>query len=91
MRHIKSTLAGLCVIALAGCGGMSPQARTVAGATGGAATGYAIAELADADGDWKAISALAGAAAGTLIARNPRKNRCAYANGRGGYKVRRCG
>ncbi|MDF1670627.1 MAG: glucose-6-phosphate isomerase [Roseovarius sp.] len=90
MSKIKSGLAGICVLALAACGGMSPGARTAAGAAGGAAAGYAAADLLGADSDWKIISALAGAAGGTLVARNPRNNRCAYSDGKGGYVKRRC-
>lgn len=90
MSIVKTSIIGVCLLALTACGGMSPQARTVAGAAGGAAAGYAAADLLGADSDWKVIGALTGAAAGTLIARNPRNNRCAYSDGQGGYYKRRC-
>jgi hypothetical protein len=90
MRQWILTLASAGVIALAGCGNMSKGERTIVGAAGGAAAGYAAADLLGADSDWKVIGALTGAAAGTLIARNPRNNRCAYSDGMGGYYKRRC-
>lgn len=89
MSKFKISLASICVLALAACGG-GPGARTVVGATAGGAAGYAAADLLGADSDWKVIGALSGAAAGTLIARNPRNNRCAYSDGKGGYVKRRC-
>lgn len=90
MYFWKLPLAVLSFIALSACGGMNQGTRTVLGATGGAAAGYAAADLLGADSDWKVIGALTGAAAGTLVARNPRTNRCAYSDGRGGYTKRRC-
>ncbi|MFK7937779.1 MAG: glycine zipper 2TM domain-containing protein [Roseovarius sp.] len=81
-------LAGM--ISLSGCDGMSEQGRIATGAIGGGALGYITADALGADSDWRLISALAGAAAGTLVARNPRRGRCAYARGDGGYYTRRC-
>ena len=73
------------ILVLAGCEGMSPGARTVAGATGGAAVGLLTAEAFDADDDWRLISALGGAAAGTVVAQNSATGNCAYARGDGTY------
>lgn len=73
------------VMALSGCDGMSPGARTVAGAAGGAAAGLITAEALDANDNWRLISALGGAAAGTVVAQNTNNNTCAYARGDGTY------
>ena len=78
-------LAAAGILALAGCEGMSPQSRTAAGLAGGAAAGLITAEALDADDDWRLISALAGAAAGTVVAQNTESNMCAYALGDGTY------
>lgn len=85
MRIWIMGLAASGVLALAGCAGMSPQARTVAGVAGGAAAGLITADALDANDDWRLISALAGAAAGTVVARNTRNDTCAYARGDGTY------
>ncbi|QGX98227.1 glucose-6-phosphate isomerase [Roseovarius faecimaris] len=89
MSKLNVMVAGVCLMALTACGG-GPAARTAVGAAGGAAAGYAAADLLGADSDWKIIGALSGAAAGTLIARNSRNGRCAYSDGKGGYYKRRC-
>ena len=86
---LRMIIAGACMAALTACGS-NQVTRSVVGATGGAAAGYAAADLLGADSDWKVVGALTGAAAGTLVASNPRKNRCAYADGSGGYYKRRC-
>jgi outer membrane lipoprotein SlyB len=64
---------------------MSPEARTVAGVAGGAAAGLITAEALGADDNWRLISALAGAAAGTIVAQNSQTDTCAYARGDGTY------
>ena len=46
-----------------------------------APTGALTAKAFDADPEWIVIGALAGAAAGTLIARNASTKQCAYAKG----------
>ncbi len=78
-------LAAAGILALAGCETMSPEARTVAGVAGGAAAGLITADALDANDDWRLISALAGAAAGTAVAHNTTTNMCAYARGDGTY------
>jgi outer membrane lipoprotein SlyB len=57
----------------------------VAGAAGGAAVGLITAEALDADNTWRLIAALAGAAAGTVVAQNTATGNCAYARGDGTY------
>ena len=77
--------AGLSVLTLGACENMSSEARTVAGAAGGAAAGLITADALGADDDWRLISALGGAAAGTVVAQNQNNNTCAYARGDGTY------
>lgn len=81
----KTAAAGLAALSLVGCAGMTPGQRTAAGLTGGAAAGLITAEALGADSDWRLIAALAGAAAGTVVARNTATGRCAYARGDGTY------
>ncbi|PWJ20574.1 glycine zipper 2TM domain-containing protein [Jannaschia seohaensis] len=74
----------------AGCENLTPQQRTVVGVTAGAAAGLITADALKADDDWRLIAALAGAAAGTLVAQNSATNRCAYARGDGTYFTAPC-
>lgn len=83
-------VAGFSVLALVGCEGMSPEARTVAGVAGGAAAGLIAAEALEADDNWRLIAALAGAAAGTIVAQNTQTGQCAYARGDGTYYTAAC-
>ena len=76
--------------ATAGCEGMTPTQRTVVGVTGGAAAGLITAEALGANSNWRLIAALAGAAAGTLVAQNTATGRCAYARGDGTYYTAPC-
>ena len=82
--------AGLALLSLVACEGMSPEARTVAGVAGGAAAGLIAAEALEADDDWRLIAALAGAAAGTMVAQNTQTGQCAYARGDGTYYTAAC-
>lgn len=90
MKHWRMMVAGAAALALAGCENMTQEGRVVAGAAGGAAAGLIAAEAFDADSDWKLISALAGAAAGTVVAQNNARNTCAYARGDGTYYEAPC-
>lgn len=90
MKNWVLAIAGGAVMVVSGCDNMSNEGRVVAGATGGAAAGLIAAEAFDADSDWKLISALAGAAAGTAVAQNSRRNTCAYARGDGSYYEAPC-
>ena len=56
----------------------------------GAVVGYMTAQALEADKDWTIVAVLAGAAAGTLVARNQRTHRCAYAHGHNRYYVAAC-
>ena len=83
---IIGALAGL---ALAGCIDTSDN-RELTGAAIGAGVGLIGAAAFDAKAGWTVLSTLAGAAAGTLIARNTRTNQCAYSNGDGTYRTVPC-
>ena len=80
----------LWLAALAACTGLTPQQQTLVGITGGAAAGLLTAEVLDADDDWRIIAVLAGAAVGTLVARNTVTGTCAYARGDGTYYTAPC-
>lgn len=82
-------LATITSLNLAGCLDTSDN-REVTGAALGAGAGLVGAALFDANAGWTVISALVGAAAGTLIARNTRTNECAYSNGDGTYRTAPC-
>lgn len=77
-------------LALAGCAGMTPEERMVVGGLAGATTGLFLADALHANRNWTIIAALAGAAAGTLVARNAATGDCAYAVGDGTYRVGPC-
>lgn len=89
MRQIARALVIAVPLALAGCLN-SYQERQVGGALVGGTLGFITAKAFDADNDWVVVSTLAGAAAGTLVARNTARNRCAYATGDRRYRVARC-
>ena len=78
------------MLALGECETMTADQRTVAGVAGGAAAGLITADALGADDDWRLISALAGAAAGTVVAQNNQRNVCAYARGDGTYYEAPC-
>lgn len=77
-------------LALSACAGMTPEERMVVGGLAGATTGLVLADALDANRNWTIIAALAGAAAGTLVARNGTTGDCAYALGDGTYRVAPC-
>ncbi len=76
--------------ALPACENLTTDQRTVVGVTAGAAAGLITADALKADRDWRLISALVGAAAGTIVAQNAATNRCAYSRGDGTYYTARC-
>ena len=80
----------ICLTALPACENLTPEQRTVVGLAGGAAAGLITADALDADDDWRLIAALAGAAAGTVVAQNSASGNCAYARGDGTYYTARC-
>ena len=65
-------LAALGMAGLSACDNLTAEQATVVGAAGGAATGLILADALEANKDWKLIAALAGAAAGTVVAQNQR-------------------
>jgi len=85
-----SALALTAVLGLGACENLTSQQRTVAGAAGGAAAGLLTAEALGAGSDWKLISALGGAAAGTVVAQNQQQKVCAYSRGDGTYYEAPC-
>lgn len=89
MKSVISMTAA-CLLFLTGCENLTPEQRTVVGLTGGAAAGLITAEILDADDNWRLIAALAGAAAGTVVAQNYATRDCAYARGNGTYYVAPC-
>ena len=89
-RKISMTLAGASLVFVQACENLTPEQRTVVGATGGAAAGLITADILDANRDWRLIAALAGAAAGVLVAQNDATDQCAYARGDGTYLVAPC-
>lgn len=82
-------LAGIASLTLAGCIDTRDN-RELTGAALGAGAGLIGAAVFDANAGWTVASTLAGAAAGTLIARNTRTNQCAYSNGDGTYRTVPC-
>lgn len=91
MNIPKVALAGaFALVFLSGCEGLTPEQRTLVGVTGGAAAGLITAEALDADDEWRLIAALAGAAAGTVVAQNSATGNCAYARGDGTYIIAPC-
>lgn len=83
------TIASLVSLGLAGCLDTS-DSRELTGAAIGAGAGAVGAAFFDANPGWTVVSTLAGAAAGTLVARNTQANECAYSNGDGTYRTVPC-
>lgn len=89
-RKFLVTVAGLGLVFVQACENLTAEQRTLVGTTGGAAAGLITADIFDADDDWRLISALAGAAAGVIVAQNDATQQCAYARGDGTYLVADC-
>lgn len=90
LTFLKMLPAIAALVLIPACSDLTPQQRTVVGVTGGAAAGLVAADVFGADKNWRVISALAGAAAGTLIASNSATGQCAYSTGSGGYYYAPC-
>lgn len=90
MKKWTIAIAGASILALSACDNMTSGQRTAAGLAGGAAAGLITAEALGADDDWRLISALGGAAAGTVVAQNQQRKICAYARGDGTYYEAPC-
>lgn len=78
------------LLLLQACENLTPEQRTVVGVAGGAAAGLITAEALNADDNWRLIAALAGAAAGTVVAQNSQTGDCAYSRGDGTYIIAPC-
>ena len=89
-RVIPMTIAAASIVFVQGCENLTPEQRTVVGVTGGAAAGLITADILGADRNWRLIAALAGAAAGTIVAQNDATDQCAYARGDGTYYTAPC-
>ena len=90
MPRFSLLIASASLMAVTACENLTTEQRTVVGATGGAAAGLITADLLDADKDWRLIAALAGAAAGTIVAQNDATQDCAYARGDGTFFMAPC-
>lgn len=91
MKHRLATLATTAALALAGCADMTQQQQNqVAAGLFGAGAGAVGAKILGADEGWVWAAAAAGAAAGALLASNPRTGECAYSDGQGGYYTAPC-
>jgi osmotically inducible lipoprotein OsmB len=77
-------------MALAGCEQMTQTERHIVGGLAGAGVGLVAADMLQANPNWTILAALAGAAAGTMVARNRQTGECAYAVGDGTYRVGPC-
>jgi hypothetical protein len=80
------TCSGL--LALSACGPVVEG--EAAGALAGGAIAFVTAKALDVDPEWELATALAGAAAGALVARNTATRECAYATGDGRYYTAPC-
>lgn len=89
---LRSTVlaATLSATALTGCQSLSNQDEANLGLLVGATAGVLTANALDASPEWTILAGLAGAAAGTLVARNSQDQNCAYARGDGTYYVAAC-
>ena len=90
MKNVAFTFACISILGLSACQNLTSDQRTVAGVAGGAAAGLITAEALGANKNWRLISALGGAAAGTMIAQNQNRKVCAYARGDGTYYEAAC-
>ncbi len=88
--HLALPAVLVATLSLSACDTMTPGERAVAGGLAGAAAGLVTASALNANPNWTIVAALGGATAGALVARNTATNECAYADGRGRYRVRRC-
>ncbi|WP_113912707.1 glycine zipper 2TM domain-containing protein [Roseovarius dicentrarchi] len=90
MKTWISAMACTAILGVSACDNMTSNQRTVAGVAGGAAAGLLTAEALGANSNWRLISALGGAAAGTVVAQNQNRKVCAYSRGDGTYYEAPC-
>ena len=89
MSKLMMTALAIASFTLAGCQ-LTPQDRANIGLLTGAAGGVLLADAFDANPEWTIVAGVAGAVAGTMVARNTQTGNCAYSNGDGTYSVRPC-
>ncbi len=90
MRKAIIAIVAGAAIALSGCATMTPRQQQVTGGLIGATAGLLTASALSASAGWTLVTVLAGATAGTLVARNQQTGMCAYARSDGRYDTRRC-
>lgn len=88
MKLSPTATATAAILSLAAC--ETTNTRTVIAGGTGAALGALTAEALADDPAWTVVGALAGATAGTLVARNTETRTCAYAMGDGTYRSAPC-
>ncbi|MDQ2091397.1 glycine zipper 2TM domain-containing protein [Marimonas arenosa] len=90
MKTKLISLALVASFALSGCQMTRQEQNELGGALAGAAVGAITAQALGANRNWTILTALAGAAAGVMVARNNATNECAYSNGDGTYYTAPC-
>lgn len=90
MRKRLMISACIGVLAISACENLTTQEQVFVGGLVGATVGVITADALWANSNWTVIAALAGAAAGVLVARNYVTNECAYSRGDGTYYYRQC-
>ena len=91
MRKTIITFAAVAALATSGCMQMSAQdQQAAAGGVFGATAGLLTAKALGSNSNWTVVAALAGAAVGTMVARNQATNECAYSRGDGTYYTAPC-
>ncbi len=87
----RNIIALACVgtLSLSACQ-MNSNEQALLGGVVGAGAGLITAKALDANDNWTIIAVLAGAAAGTMVARNQASQQCAYSNGDGTYRTGPC-
>lgn len=89
MRKQLTVIACISALALAG-GSCTREERMIAGGLAGAGAGFFAASVFNANPAWTMLAVAAGAAAGTLVARNTETGMCAYARGDGTFYEAPC-
>ena len=89
MKKSLMALPLIAALALSGCM-TTGQQNQLGGAVVGGAAGLAGAKILGANDNWTMLATLAGAAAGTMIAKNATTGECAYSNGDGTYRTGPC-
>lgn len=90
MKRIATALVLTGTMVLGACSNSFLSEEETAGAVIGAGFGTITAAALGANTEWTILGALAGATAGTLVARNQAEEECAYARGDGTYYTAPC-